>query len=340
MSGRSFDRPRDDRNVQAVKTIQTLTIALAFAMPGCGGDGGGGGASPWTVVQEGHRDGLLLSVRGRGPDDVWAVGGRRDQSLVMRGDGDRLSPIASPGQATAWWVCDLGDDATAVVGDGGMVLLDRGEGLVAQDFGLEGTLYGCFGEAVDDWWIVGGDRARGTPELVHVTAAGAAAPDLHLPLGDLPTVFYKVWGAQGRLWFVGDQGGVLTRSPAGEWAMQRLGASPLFTVHGAGPDDVWAVGGTADAKAWHWDGSSWVDASPHDRAGLSGVFVEADGSVWASGMFGLLMRREGERWADEDSPTDQTLHAVWADGAGGVWAVGGNVEDPNQANWRGVALRR
>ena len=294
---------------------------------------------------DGHRDGLALSVWGRGPEDVWAVGGRQGLALVLRGGPERLSPIAAPGAEAAWWVCGLGDEAVAVVGGGGMAMVDSGEGLVALDLGLTGRLYGCWGTGADDWWVVGGDRATGEPQLAHVIGGVATAP--HAELGalasQLPPTLYKVWGVGEQLFVVGDEGVVMRRSAAGQWTLQRLGESraPLFTVHGRAVDDVWAVGGAGRGEAWRWDGRQWSDAQAPAGAGLSGVFVDDAGVAWISGMFGRLIRHDpAGGWSEEEPSTTETLHAVWADGVGGVWAVGGNVEETDSSRWRGVVVRR
>lgn len=320
-------------------------MILILLACGCGDESVDEPPVPWTVVEDGHRDGLLLSVWGRDPGDLWAVGGRQGRTLILRGDAERLAPIAAPGDATAWWVCGLGDGAVAVVGGGGMALVDAGEGLVAKELGLTGVLYGCWGTGVDDWWVVGGDRATGEPQLAHVSGDDVQAP--HTELGvlaaQLPPTLYKVWGVDGWVFVVGDEGVAMTRSPEGDWSLERLGESgaPLFTVHGRSADDIWAVGGTGGGQAWRWDGLRWADARPPAGGGLSGVFVDNVGAAWVSGLFGRLLRHDASGgWEVEDAATGQTLHAVWADDEGTVWAVGGNVEEPAQAAWRGVVVRR
>jgi hypothetical protein len=317
-----------------------MALLWGFFGAGCGG---GEESTPdettWRVVEDGHRDGLLLSVWGRGPNDLWAVGGRGDRTLVLRG-GPRLTQIEAPGGAAAWWVCGLGSEGVAVVGADGLVLVDTGEGLVPHDLGVTGTLYGCWGSGVDDWWVVGGDRSTGEAQLAHIGPDGVRAPDIGALAPQLPAVLYKVWGAGGWLFVVGDEGTVLTRDPEGLWSLEHLGQAPLFTVHGTGPQDVWAVGGGATGEVWRWDGSSWSDARPPEGAGLSGVFADSSGDTWVSGTFGRMLHHDGGGWTEEDPATVQTLHAVWSDGAGGVWSVGGNVEETSDASWRGVVVKR
>ncbi len=322
-----------------------MSAVVCAALAACGGggsEGPSGTSTPWEVLEDGHRDGLLLSVWGSGPGDVWAVGGREGRTLILRG-GERISPIEAPGNDTAWWVCGLGDAAVAVVGASGMAMLDRGQGLELLDLGMTGILYGCWGTGPDDWWVVGGDRETGEPQLAHVSGGTAQGPDLGPLVPQLPPVLYKIWGVDDWLWVVGDDGVALTRDPGGQWSLERLGESgaPLFTVHGRSATDVWAVGGTGAGEVWRWDGQRWTDTGPPAGAGLSGVFADEAGSTWVSGMFGRMLRYDPDGgWSAEDPATSDTLHAVWADDAGAVWAAGGNVEEPSAAAWRGVVVRR
>ncbi len=320
-------------------------VLLLTALAACGESAPAEEVEPaWEVLEDGHPGGLLLSVGGHGPDDVWAVGGRPGETLVLRGsaDADRLSRIAAPGTEPAWWVCALGDDATAIVGEGGMVLVDRGEGLTALDAGLSGTLYGCWGTGPDDFWIVGGDVLNGPAELTHIGADGPSAPDLGALVPQLPNVLYKVWGIDDHLWVVGDAGTVLSRDTDGGWELEKLDDAPIFTVHGRSATDVWAVGGRGLARAWRWDGAAWTADAPEDTPGLSGVCMPHadDDAVWATGAFGTLVRRRGGAWQAQEAGVADTLHAVWGDGGDRLWAVGGNLEDPNPASWRGVVVRR
>jgi hypothetical protein len=72
----------------------------------------------------------------------------------------------------------------------------------------------------------------------------------------------------------------------------------LAAIHAVAPDDVWAVGGTADLGGSgaplieHWDGARWsivpAVGVPRDEAGvpnasLTSLAVSADGTVWAVG---------------------------------------------------------
>lgn len=318
--------------------LSIAAAALAAAFGGCAAEPEG--PERWGMLLDGHPGGLLLSVWGRSPDDVWVVGGRPGRTEVLRGDRGGLSPIDNPGTDTAWWVCGLGE-ATGVVGAGGLVMIERGDGLERLDLGLEGTLFGCFGAGPDDFWVVGGEPLTGPPQLAHVGPEGAVAPDLGPIVPSLPTALYKVWGAGGQLFVVGLDGALLTRSADGAWQLETVGGGrPLFTVAGTGPEDVWAVGGRAYGLVVHWDGATWSDATPMRSASLTGVWAGRDGTLLACGSTGTIIARRQDDWELVEAPTSLSLHAVWGDGQGGAWAVGGNVEEADPANWRGVVVTR
>jgi len=69
------------------------------------------------------------------------------------------------------------------------------------------------------------------------------------------------------------------------------------------------------------------------------VCVSERGDVWAVGVAGNVYARDAgaAEWRDvfTHHPV-QSLHAVWIDPGGGIWAVGGNVLTPELD--RGVAL--
>lgn len=105
----------------------------------------------------------------------------------------------------------------------------------------------------------------------------------------------------------------------------------LMSVWGSSPTDLYAVGGqpgTPDdpsvGVAVHFDGEVWTEQSlPADTAMLNWVY--GTGEVrFAVGQKGSIVRREGDAWLAETSPTDRTLWGVWGASLDEVWAVGGN----------------
>jgi hypothetical protein len=126
----------------------------------------------------------------------------------------------------------------------------------------------------------------------------------------------------------------------------------LLSVHGSGPNDVWAVGYYTENNSQrtlilHWDGGSWsVIPSPNPLPDgndtinqLNGVFAITPNDAWAVGYTvggdqdyrTLTMHWDGTLWQTVPSPNlpitqpdiYNALNAVSAVSANDVWAVGG-----------------
>jgi len=117
-----------------------------------------------------------------------------------------------------------------------------------------------------------------------------------------------------------------------EWRHQtetvpQVGA--LGGVWGAGPTDVWAVGGVTNPVSGsfptvlHYDGSTWTDASPGLPGGrLLDAWGSGPADVWAVGELGTVLHWDGA-WSAVEVPTSTRLRSVWGTAPDDVWVVGG-----------------
>lgn len=328
-------------------------LFMSLAVGGCGGEGASAepdadtndSGARWHTALSGL-DSALLSVWGGGHDDLWFVGAdKRDGKgpMVVHGMAGGpartfrrldLRPVDNVG-GHLWWVHG---DASAVwtVGDAGRVFrFDRASQTWSRiETGTSATLYGVWGAPGGGaLWAVGGHvlPAVGPPVVVRLTAEGGEV------VADLPEevlgqgTFFKVWGTSNDdVWVVGEQGRVVHYDGSG-WKAVPLGAAPrLVTVHGAG-DELVLVGGSTQAvilERTSPTGMEFVDRSPSGETLLSGVFVGDDGQALSVGMVGLVMHREasGAAWSRMGGQTlTKDWHAVWRDGRGDWWVVGGNL---------------
>lgn len=334
----------------AVQTPLTRALVLAALLVGCGSESGtaepdadaNNPGATWHTALSGL-DSALLSAWGGGHDDLWFVGAdKRDGKgpmVVHGGPGQRFRRLdlrsVDPVGGHLWWVHG---DASAVwtVGDGGRAFrFDRASQTWSRvETGTTATLYGVWGAPGGGaLWAVGGHvlPAVGPPVVVRLTPDGGEVvtelPEEVLGQG----TFFKVWGAAADdVWVVGEQGRVIHYDGAG-WKVAQLGSAPrLVTVHGAG-DEVVLVGGSTQAVILEREGVNELefrDRSPSGETLLSGVFVGDDGVALAVGMVGLVMRREGAQapWVrTSGQPLTRDWHAVWRDGRGDWWVVGGNL---------------
>jgi photosystem II stability/assembly factor-like uncharacterized protein len=135
-------------------------------------------------------------------------------------------------------------------------------------------------------------------------------------------------------------GGLVLHYDGSEFVREDAGASTaLFTVHGTG-DRVTAVGGFAGGVLLERDASGWRDVTPDAAGQLIGVYTTGD-QAYAVGADGFVYRRDAAgSWALEPTETGvyRPLHAVCIDDAGGVWAVGGQIQAAPFVN--GVMLHK
>lgn len=110
--------------------------------------------------------------------------------------------------------------------------------------------------------------------------------------------------------------------------------SYLRGVAAAGPNDVWAVGGTDPGTSpyhslvEHWDGSAWSIAFPASFQGvLYAVAALGPNDVWAVGTEdypgrGLIEHWDGTTWTATHTRFAAVLRGISAIGPNQIWAVG------------------
>jgi hypothetical protein len=269
-----------------------------------------------------------------GPDEAIAVGGSGGRGLVLEWNGERWDGAELPDDAAIlWWSWSLpGGDAWAV-GERGTVLR-RSDGvwrreLVDEWVTDDQTLYGVWGFAPDDVWIVGGTLATVDQPgvILHwdgLTFSGEPAPSL----------LFKVWGASpGDVWAVGE-GGAILRYTAGAWNVTPSPTSErLIAVYGREAADVYAVGGLVAGVVLRWDGADWTSFADAPE-GLAGVWTAPGRPLYVGGARGYLARF-GTDPASFVPIADVDFHAIA--GAGDlVVAVGADFLTGGSGRWRGA----
>lgn len=290
-------------------------------------------AADWALVASDTKS-ALMSIHGRGPDDVYAVGADDGSGgLILHYDGSSWSRVTNGDKHDLWWVETFADGTAIAAGSGGTILRDKGDGAgfvrdVTPGLGSQ-TIYGVWGSGSDDLWAVGGFAGR-WGFLWHWDGESWTNQELPdgLPLsadGELPALF-KVWGrAADDVWVVGGNGTILHYDGAA-WSVIDGGTDQLlFTVHGnadevviVGPETV-LVGGL--------DG--FTNQVPEGAGILQGACTEPDGGVLVSGQSGTLwvlsVEGEWEQQVNTFGVSPESLHATWVDPTGGRWSVGGSV---------------
>lgn len=284
----------------------------------------------------------LSGVWGTGPDNVIVVGGDDTTGTIDRWDGAAWSPMEVPdGTNLLVWAYGFGPDDIFAVGRGGSALRWDGATWSALTTGTTEDLWGVFGFAPDDVWAVGGDLNGDAPLLLHWD--GAAFTEVPLDPAQNPqgaTSLFKVWGTGDTLFAVGERGLILQYDGA-TWTNSPAGAAAdddFVSLWGTSADHIVAVGGRSGARVSTWDGAAWSTTAPSGLGGLSAVFMDDPATAYVGGIYGWVGALDvatGEL-TPEEILTDLDVHAMWGDGEGTVWAVGGRFMAP----YEGVALLR
>jgi hypothetical protein len=283
----------------------------------------------WSIVQE-NLDSALISVSGTDENDVWAVGGDRGSGpLILHWDGERFATLDSGSSGDLWWVHGFADGPVFMGGAGGTILrYQGGEFSRMPTPSSDVTVFGLWGSSADDMWAVGGadGGANGAFAWRLDGDAWVEAPKFPAELAAGKSL-WKVWGsAADDVWLVGTAGVAVHWDGTSFETTSVGGGESLFTVHYADGRFV-AVGGSAAGLVFENDGSGWQRVDTEPLYGLVGVRLLGADHGYAVGRFGAFVEERNGEWLDAEGPaTTRTLHSLWADPAGGLWAVGGELD--------------
>jgi len=297
----------------------------------------------WAPAFDASAAGALSGVWGAAPDDVWIVGGRPGQGEAYHFDGAAWTPVALPaGTDLLVWVYGFAPDDVLAVGLNGTAVHFDGAAWAALETGVTDTdLWGVFGLAPDDVWVVGGRTGQPDPLLLHYD--GLAFTRVALDPAENTrgaSQLFKVWGQGDTLFAVG-QRGLILRLDGDTWRALPTGPAAdqdFISLWGTAPDHIVAVGGRSSARLATWDGAAWTTLAPSAIGGLNAVTLTAPDEALVAGIYGFAATVDlaTGTFSPEVAPTSLDLHALWSDGAGRTYAVGGRFV----GTYGGVALVR
>lgn len=293
----------------------------------------------WSPAFDTSTTGDLLGVWGSSPDDVYMVGGTAARGEVHHYDGASWSIMDIPDVPRLVWVFGTAADDVLTVGVGGTVLHYDGVSWTQLDSGETEALWGVWARSPEEWWIVGGDVGAGEPVLIRWD--GTTFFPVPVPENDRDaTALFKVWGIGSKLFAVGEKGLIIEES-GGTWS--QVPAGPLadddfVSLWGVTESNIVAVGGRGAARIARYDGATWSTERPTGVTGLSGVFMNDADEAIVGGLNGYVAAYNPLTGAivPENSGTSIGIHAIWGDGAGRTYAVGGLLLEDSP----GVALVR
>ncbi len=322
--------------------------------PSNGNDNGGNGDSApgdgahtpgdWSRAFDASGLGAFASVWGSGPDDVFMVGGTPEQGEVTRFDGETWSPMEVPEIPFLSWIYGFGPDRAFAVGVSGAVIEFDGETWSERDSGTEADLWSIWGRTADDMWIVGSDGAQAV-----IFQFNADQPDetafvpFNLPsaAGSVSALF-NVWGIGSKTFAVGSDGVIIEFDGGGNrWVVSPTGPAAnedFFALRGTSEDLIVAVGGISSGRLSVYDGRRWTTELVAVPGAISAVsMIQPDlAIIGGENGFAAAFDPIANTLHLETSDTILTLSALWSDGAGRVYAAGGQFVEP----FSGVALVR
>lgn len=277
----------------------------------------------------------LLSIAGRGPNEMYAVGGDPGDGFgpfVLYYDGSVWRRLNTGASGDLWWISVTPIDGDFyLAGGGGLVLRFDPDARTFEQIPTPGTevLFGIWGASANDLWVVGGDdefpdvggvlwHYNGTSWTVYDTTT--------IRPGGVPRLF-KVWGRSAdEIYAVGLRGITLRYNGQAWTELTNSSMRPLFTVHG-NDNLVAASGGFVDGVILELEGDQFVQRPSDNVQQMNGIFIPPSGDGVAVGITGDIARRLGGVWEEGGDGLDTPLdfHAAWIDGEGGIWAVGGDL---------------
>lgn len=319
-----------DARVASCALLLVCACSGGGPVPPDGGDGGSDEAGWQVVLDKGDLDRAVLSIWGSSASDVYAVGGplgNGKETLAVRFDGAAWKELHPGGTETFWWVGGSGADDVWMVGEEGRISHWDGASFTEHTSGTTATLWGVWAASKTDAWAVGGtpEGDPAAPDDVVLHWDGASWTPVTLPGAPLGRALYKVWGTSSDNLYVVGEYGTVWHKKGSDWLLESdppLASGTLFTVAGCSAGEVYAVGGSDVLRS---DGASWQKLSVELTNGVNGVACNAAGEAVIVGFGGSKQRLVDGAWINEfDVPPYNDLHAAWADGAGTLWAGGGN----------------
>jgi len=271
----------------------------------------------------------VMTIRGRGPSDVW-LSGALGALAHFDGAAWKLSDLGAGETQRALWLRDSveitfgsltkfsvrGVDA-AEGADAGV----SADGWSARQFPTTPGSWALYAALVKTAWATSGS------DVLWVGADGGTSCGLWRVRHTVPATLT-----------------IAESIPVATCKLQRV--TEILGLHSASSDVLWAVGG--HGAAIRIDGPN--EAAPTYRIlnsmttnALRGVWAASDTDVWAVGTVGTIRRYRGDEhlWeAVDDVPTNEALNAVWGTSASDIWAVGdaGVVLHYDGARWSRVKV--
>ncbi len=271
----------------------------------------------WTHLSTGGSF-TLNSVWGSSPGNVFAVG---FNGRILRYDGISWAEMASPtaNQLLSVW----GFSGEDVYAGGELGTLLHYDGISWSEIELPGW------GAVRGIWGRGGDDIRLAGDFGEIHRFDGQ--DWTLETNPARVDLRAAGGSGGRAAVGGRAGLVMISDNGGPWEAVAGDPDPpnIKAFWGAGPDNVFAVGGYFYGKGkelhgpvFHFDGTSWTEQT-RVKEELFSVWGTGEGEVFAGGNDGTILHYDGADWTVMTIGSTTQIRGFWGGSGTDVFAVGG-----------------
>ena len=263
----------------------------------------------WEPVAQTLTDRVLWSVWSSSPNDVFAVG---ERGTIIHFDGHHWTTMATPTDRHLHGI--WGSSATNVyaVGQVGTILhYDGTHWQQVYQLSVDVTAVAITGFGPHDIFVVGDEGLILRFDGVDWQRMDSNNKD----------ALYGVWGLDAEhVLAVGDFGTVL-RWNGKDWKAFNAGTENfLYSVWGDALDNIFVAG--LGGTIAHFNGKQWSLLPARQRADLLAIAGRVKSNPLVVGTLGCIMQFDGKQWNTEKNPSDTSLRALWVAEDGTTYAVG------------------
>ncbi|MBU1069764.1 hypothetical protein KJ975_09390 [Myxococcota bacterium] len=271
-------------------------------------------------------DVVVKQIRGTSLADLWAV---LENGSVLRREAAGWRILAPPLGSRFFSAWNDHPDTLWIGGANGQLMEYTGEfETVSHEFPQ--SIMRIWGAESDNFYVSG--QTGALHHLENGVWNEETPPD--------GMYIYDLWGPNKDLVMAVGRRGRSALRTNGTWASITTGIeanlTALYSVHGCGASEIWAVGATGTIL--HYNGAQWVSQVSGSTAQLNDVFCVSPSAVFAVGNGGTTLFYNGSDWTTLNSDTTKNLTAVWGTSRNHVVAVGndGTIRLYDGSRWNPV----
>ncbi|MCP4445938.1 MAG: hypothetical protein GY811_11420 [Myxococcales bacterium] len=279
---------------------------------------------------------------------LYAVGGPYESAALYRWTTRRWLREGTMLEGERLWACWAGpQNRLLAVGQNGTIFRRNAEGWHQDEVPPEmedADLYGVWGMPDGTAVAVGGGLSSPSETSVILHFDGSTWSRVDTSAINAKTL-HNVWASGPEdYWAVGDNGAI-AHFDGVEWrpSATRVEDS-LYGIHGTGPQDVYAVGGSSRGLVLRWNGSSWLQFDEPSHA-LRSVWTAPNAPLFVAGYSGYVARYgrtdsvpQADRLTEVAPFAHLRINALVGLGSAIMGAASTMIVDDETGDWRGSVV--